>query len=136
MAAQILALSDQTIRQNLHQFRQDQTDWFLPRLSNENCNCRHRPISPYACFGRLSLGQSFTFIQDSPYSDNSPVEGLGNIVKWTPETNNDDFTKLSVNLIALRLRKSRSTPAYLWPLINTTTFIHRPMCSVPVPIAI
>ncbi len=37
------------------------------------------------------LGLEFTFIQDSSNSDNSPVEGLGNIVKWSPDTSNDDF---------------------------------------------
>ena len=37
------------------------------------------------------LGLEFTFIQDSPNSDNSPVEGLGNIVQWTAETSNEDF---------------------------------------------
>jgi len=37
------------------------------------------------------LGLSFTFIQDKANSDNSPVEGLGDIVEWSAETSNDDF---------------------------------------------
>ncbi len=39
----------------------------------------------------MPLGLAFTFIQDNPQGDTNPVEGLGNIVQWSPEIADADF---------------------------------------------
>jgi 5-(carboxyamino)imidazole ribonucleotide synthase len=39
----------------------------------------------------MPLGLSFTFIQDNPQGDTSPVDGLGHIVPWSADIDNDVF---------------------------------------------